>query len=265
MNQTLRVAAAVTQSTIGRIDHNFDTLQAWTYIAVQRRVDLICFPELNLCGYACHQDAMQWAQSIPGPITDRLQKLADACRIGILAGLIEQDAAHRHFISHVAALPGRGIQVYRKTHISPPERPYFCAGNQVPVYSFRGFRFGIQLCYDAHFPELTTRMAIQGADIIFIPHASPRGAPENKFHSWMRHLPARAFDNAVYIIANNPHGGALNFPGIALAIDPGGHLMAKRFCAQDDLLIIDVDADVIQHIRGHRMRYFLPNRRPQLY
>jgi len=265
MNQKLRVAAAITQSVEGRIDQNFDTLQTWTEVAVQRRVDLICFPELNLTGYACNQDSLKWAQPIPGPATRRLQKLADARRIAILAGLIERNAANRHFICHVAALPGQSIQVYRKTHVSPPERPWFSAGDQAPIFSFRGFCFGIQLCYDAHFPELSTHMAVQGADIIFIPHASPRGTPQDKFRSWMRHLPARAYDNAVYIIAANPRGGALNFPGIALAIDPGGHLTAKRCCDQDKLLITEIESDVIQHVRGHRMRYFLPNRRPKLY
>ncbi len=65
---------------------------------------------------------------------------------------------------------------------------------------------GIQLCYDAHFPELSTRMAVNGADIIFMPHASPRGTPSQKLTSWLRHLTARAFDNGVFIVACNQNG-----------------------------------------------------------
>ena len=54
----------------------------------------------------------------------------------------------------------------------------------VPLFDVHGITLGIQLCYDAHFPELSTRMALDGADVIFMPHASPRGTPSKKLDSW---------------------------------------------------------------------------------
>jgi N-carbamoylputrescine amidase len=127
---------------------------------------------------------------------------------------------------------------------------------------------GIQLCYDAHFPELTTRMAVDGADIIFMPHASPRGTPQKKLDSWMRHLSARAFDNGIYIVACNQVGKnqmGLGFPGLAVAIGPSGNILKDKTTDREGVLITDLKAEELSAVRDHRMRYFLPNRRPELY
>ena len=46
----------------------------------------------------------------------------------------------------------------------------------------------------------------------------------------MRHLPARAFDNGVFIVACNQtgtNGGGLSFPGVAMVIGPNGRVLAE--------------------------------------
>jgi N-carbamoylputrescine amidase len=111
-------------------------------------------------------------------------------------------------------------------------------------------------------------MAVAGADIIFIPHASPRGTPTEKLNSWMRHLTARAFDNSAFIVACNQVGdnqNGLQFPGVAVTIDPSGEVIEKNIGDIDAMIIADLKADDLEAVRGHRMRYFLPNRRPELY
>ena len=127
---------------------------------------------------------------------------------------------------------------------------------------------GIQLCYDAHFPELSTRMAVDGVDIIFMPHASPRGTPQEKFDSWMRHLTARAFDNGVFIVACNQVGEnqkGLDFPGLAVVVGPSGNILTEKTTGREAMLVTDLKAEELSAIRDHKMRYFLPNRRPELY
>jgi N-carbamoylputrescine amidase len=129
-------------------------------------------------------------------------------------------------------------------------------------------KLGIQLCYDAHFPELSTRMAVEGADIIFFPHASPRGTPQEKLDSWLRHLTARAFDNGVFIVACNQVGKnhkGLEFPGLAVAIGPSGIILESKTTDREDMLVADLKSADLSNVRDHKMRYFLPNRRPELY
>ena len=182
--------------------------------------------------------------------------------------MVEKDENDRLFASHLVVTPEAISGVYRKIHIAPPERDMFSPGDSVPLFEVNGIKLGIQLCYDAHFPELSTRMAVEGADIIFMPHASPRGTPTEKFNSWMRHLTARAYDNSVFIVACNQIGenqNGLDFPGLAVVVGPSGMILAKDTTGCEGMLVADLKSDKLSAVREHRMRYFLPNRRPDLY
>ncbi len=186
----------------------------------------------------------------------------------ILAGMVERDANRRLFASHLVVSPTGISGIYRKLHIAPPEHAVFSRGKQVPLFNILDVKLGIQLCYDAHFPELATRMAVDGADVIFMPHASPRGTPQEKLDSWMRHLSARAFDNGVFIVACNQVGKnqkGLVFPGLAVVVGPSGNVLQDETTGREGMLVRDLKADELSAVRDHKMRYFLPNRRPELF
>jgi len=195
-------------------------------------------------------------------------QLAQDHQISILAGLAESEESGNVFASHLVVAPDGTLGVYRKIHIAPPERDVFSPAGTVPLFEISGVKFGIQLCYDAHFPELSTYMAVEGADILFMPHASPRGTPQKKLESWMRHLSARAFDNGVFIVACNQVGKnqkGLDFPGLAVVVGPSGNILTDKTTDRDGMLIVDLMAGDLSEVRDHKMRYFLPNRRPELY
>ena len=84
----------------------------------------------------------------------------------------------------------------------------------------------------------------------------------------MRHLTARAFDNGVFVVACNQvgeNGAGLSFPGVAVAIGPDGNLIGEKLSDTDAMLVVDLEAAALSAVREHPMRYFLPNRRPDLY
>jgi N-carbamoylputrescine amidase len=264
----IRIAAVIFKSIINRPRKNLDRMVQWVKQAKNQGADLICFPELNISGYSTNSQIEESAEQITGSISHRVQEMAREYQVAILAGFAEKDEQGRIFASHLVATPETLSGVYRKIHIAPPEKTVFSPGNSIPLFEFRGVKFGIQLCYDAHFPGLSTRMALEGVDVIFMPHASPRGEPQGKFDSWMRHLTARAFDNSVFIVACNQIGTnqtGLDFPGLAVAIGPSGNILQKNTAGREDMMIVDLRADALNTVRNHRMRYFLPNRRPELY
>jgi len=266
--QDIRIAAAVFNSTVNRPQDNLDRMVPLVQSAEKQGAQLICFPELNVTGYSTRAALGDAAETIPGPISRRLQQMAQESQIVILAGMAEKDKTDGIYASHLIVTPHEISGRYRKVHIAPPEREIFSAGNAIPVFRIEDVNFGIQLCFDVHFPELATRMALDGADIIFMPHASPRGTPATKLTSWLRHLTARAFDNGVFIVACNQNGDnqkGLQFPGLAVALDPSGQIINKRISATDGIMVVDLNAAALDAVRGHRMRYFLPNRRPELY
>jgi N-carbamoylputrescine amidase len=264
----IRIAAVIMNCTLGRVQDNLDRMAGWIKIAKKQGADLICFPEMNVTGYSTRKIIKESAETIPGPISQSVFALAQEFKLAIMAGLLEKDSRGRVFASHLMVTPRGLAGIYRKIHIAPPETNLFSAGDTIALFKIKGVKLGIQLCYDVHFPELSTRMATDGADVIFMPHASPRGTPAEKFDSWMRHLPARAFDNGVYVVACNQTGNnqsGLNFPGLSVILDPTGRIIKKNIGGKEDIIVADLKADELKKVRGHRMRYFLPNRRPDIY
>lgn len=266
--KNIRIAVVISNSPVGKIRQNLDALVKRVKEAKKKDAAIICFPEMNITGYSTRKKIVDSAKFVPSSVTDELAELAEKENITILAGLAEKDEKDRIFAGHLVVTPQGLSGVYRKLHIAPPEQRIFLPGRNIPLFDAHGVRFGIQLCYDAHFPELSTRMALNGADIIFFPHASPRGTPKEKFSSWMRHLTARAYDNGLFIVACNQAGEnkkGLNFPGIALVIDPSGNVIAKDVNGNENMIVVDLKAGDLAKVRNHKMRFFLPNRRSDLF
>ncbi|MFZ1985244.1 MAG: nitrilase-related carbon-nitrogen hydrolase [Desulfatitalea sp.] len=264
----IRIAAVVCRAPVGDIEGNLERTLHWTRAAKAAGAALVCFPELNVTGYCNHADMATIALPSPGPVTARLSDLARETQTIILAGLAEHNPQGLPFASHLVFWPDGRTQVYRKLHLAPNEKPFFSAGDAVPLFAAPQAVFGIQLCYDGHFPELATTMTARGAQILFMPHASPRGDAQTKHQSWLRHLPARAYDNGVFVVACNQwgaNGKGLLFPGNAVVIDPSGNPIANRLEDEEGLLVVDLKAAAGQAVRGHPMRHFFPNRRPELY
>jgi len=264
----IRVAVVVSSSPVNNTRNNLDGMVKWVKAAEKENAAVICFPEMNITGYSNNKDIIDVAEPVPGNTTRDLLHLAESEQIVILAGIAEKDEKGRIFASHLVVKPDGFVGVHRKLHIAPPELALYTPGNKIPLFDACGVKFGIQLCYDAHFPELSTLMAVKGADLIFMPHASPRGTPEEKYRSWMRHLPARAYDNSLFIIACNQTGKnekGLEFPGIAVILGPSGEVIDKEISGKECMMVTDLKAKDLDRVRSHRMRYFLPNRRPELY
>jgi N-carbamoylputrescine amidase len=263
------IAAVMSTSPLGDLSANLSGVRHWVQKAVQSGAEIICFPELNLTGYSSKPELLSpWVQPIPGPLTHELEDLAGDFKVTILAGLAEADEKGRIYASHVVARPKGTLQVYRKIHLALPEQGLFTPGNSMPVFDLDGVRIGIQLCYDAHFPQMSTAMALEGVDIIFMPHASPRGEPDEKRISWMRHLPARAFDNGIFVVACNQVGGngcGLVFPGVVLVFGPDGKILAQATGRREEMVVADLARAHLKTLRDHPLAYFLPHRREDIY
>jgi N-carbamoylputrescine amidase len=266
--QDITIAAITCDAPVGEIERNLEKTIEWTMKAKAAGADLVCFPELNITGYCNRAEMADIALAVPGPISRKLSNLSKQKGIVILAGMAEKNPMGRPFASHCVFTPEGQVQVYRKVHTAPPEKETYTSGDTIPVFKINSITFGIQLCYDAHFPELSAVMTRKGADVLFMPHASPRGNAAQKHDSWMRHLTARAFDNSVFVVACNQIGENCNglfFPGNAMVIGPSGELIDKDISPQASMLIAHLKAADLETVRGHPMRHFFPNRRPELY
>ncbi|CCK80586.1 nitrilase-related carbon-nitrogen hydrolase [Desulfobacula toluolica] len=262
-------AALIVQNCIaGNFKKNLESSLSFISSAALQGADIIVFPEMNLTGYVSGPDIVSICQPISKDIVTLFSNMSQDLKITILVGLAEKTPDKKIYASHLVFKPSGSFERYRKIHTSPFEKKYFTPGDKIPVFKSQGLNFGVQLCYDAHFPELSLAMALKKADIIFIPHASPRGSSQEKYDSWLRHLRARAFDNGLYIAACNQTGDntkGLLFPGISLLIGPDGNVIYKSIDGAEGIHMIRIEKELLNKTRSHKMKYFLPNRRCDLF
>ena len=266
--ENLKIAAACVRSTPGEVDRNLDKIREMTSAAAREGAKIVCFPEFSVTGYIRESPGRIYTRAEGLRILDRLTRIARETDVILIAGLIEVVDRGGPYITQVITGPGGLVGQYRKTHLAPTETGTYSRGNRVEVYRAGDTVFGVLLCYEAHFPELSTTLALSGAEILFFPHASPRGNPEEKLESWLRHLPARAFDNGLFVVACNQvgeTGDGLCFPGVAVVLGPDGRVLARYSGKTEHILFAVLEAHLLEDVRKHRMRYFLPERRPELY
>lgn len=265
---TIKIALVVQNCPAGNYESNLDSTRNFINVAIEKGAQLIIFPEMNLTGYVADDNIFSVSRSVTEDMMNLFNSMAKGFQSTILVGLAEKTPDQSIYASHFIFCPDGSSEVYRKIHISQFEKKFFSAGNKISVFRSHDLIFGVQLCYDAHFPELSQAMALKQADLIIIPHASPRGTPQEKYNSWIRHLRARAFDNGLYIAALNQTGDnkkGLSFPGICLLIGPDGNVVYKSIDDTEGVHIITIEKSVLSEVRSHPMKYFLPNRRTDLF
>jgi predicted amidohydrolase len=266
--KAITVAAVHLYARPGAIEDNLEQIEAWSLQLKNRGADVICFPEMSVCGYECSSDVLALCQPVPGPATDRLCAIAARRDVTLIVGLPESGADGRAHVSQVIATPAGLAGVYRKVHLSPIEQGVFVPGSAPGVFDVGGNTWGLQLCYDSHFPEWSTLQALAGAEILFVGFATLRDTPDSLCERLLRYLPARAYDNSCYLVACNaagPDRKGRAFPGVALIISPKGIVLAESKGWQEGFAICTLTGAEIEHIRRTRMGHFLAHRRPGLY
>ena len=177
--KTLKVAL-LQETDRGSRDANLDAFESGLREAAAAGVELVLLQELHNGPYFCQRESVEvfdQAESIPGPGTDRIGKLAGELKLVVVASLFERRAAGLYHNTAVvfdrsAAIAG----IYRKMHIPDDpgfyEKFYFTPGDLGfdPIDTSVG-RLGVLVCWDQWYPEAARLMALAGAELLLYPTA----------------------------------------------------------------------------------------------
>ncbi|MEV6417557.1 nitrilase-related carbon-nitrogen hydrolase [Kribbella sp. NPDC051718] len=236
---------------------------------------VICFQELFYGPYFCQlQDPKfyEYAESVPGPTTERFQALAKELGMVMVLPMYElEQAGVLYNTAAVIDADGKYLGKYRKNHIPQVngfwEKFYFRPGNLgYPVFDTAVGRIGVYICYDRHFPEGWRALGLAGAKIVFNPSATSRGLSS---YLWKLEQPASAVANEYFIGAINRVGiesefGDNDFYGSSYFVDPEGKFVGEVGHDHDpELIVRDLDLSLLDTVRDRWQ--FYRDRRPDAY
>jgi N-carbamoylputrescine amidase len=246
----------------------FDALRR----AADKGAKCACFAELSFEWFhpqvPAKDDTKALAESVPGPMTEAIQKIAREYEMVVVFNLFERDGDCCYDCSPVIDADGTLLGRTRMIHITDypcfHEKGYYTPGDTgVPVFDTAVGRLGIAICYDRHFPEYMRGLALQGAELVLVPQAGAIDEwPDGLYEAEMR---VAAFQNGYYVALCNRIGKeeCLTFAGESFIGAPDGALIARAPKGRDHVLYADLDFDAVAD--SHARRLFLPDRRPELY
>lgn len=292
----IRMGAAQFEQRDGDKDFNLARIAELTHRAARQGAEVVSFHECCICGYTFLQqldraNLMRLAEPVPGgPSIELLRQIARKEQVVVMAGLIEVEQEELYNTYAVVGPEGL-LGKHRKLHpfIHPDVRP----GNTYTVLDVLGVPMGLLTCYDNNLPENVRITTLMGAEVIVMPHVTgclPSAMPGRgtvdaglwanrhrdparvrlefvgpKGRGWlMRWLPARAWENGVFVVFSNAIGvdGDTIKPGLAMILDPHGEVLAESHALEDDVAVGLLTPELLENASGRR---YVRARRPDLY
>jgi N-carbamoylputrescine amidase len=234
--------------------------------AARRGAQIVCLQELFSSPYFCQREdttSFQLAESIPGPTTETLSRVAAVHQLVLIVPLFEKRTAGL-FHNSVVVIDTDGSLVgkYRKMHIPDDplyyEKFYFTPGDLgFQTFDTQYARIGVLICWDQWFPEAARLTALSGAQLLFYPtaigwhHAEPPEERDAQRQAWETIQRGHAVANGVYVAAVNRVGteGGLQFWGSSFMSDPFGRVLAKADTQEEEIVVATCDLGRIDTVR----------------
>lgn len=207
-------------------------------------VNMVVYHELAvpaLVQFVTPDDKDWWKKNsgpVPGPQTDRLCDVARKINKWLIPGSMWEIEGDNMYNTSVVISPnGDIVAKYRKMFPWLPYEAGTAAGNEFCVFDVPDVgRFGLCICYDMWFPEVSRQLAWMGAEVIIQPTLTPTS--DRPLELVMAR--ANALFNQCYFFSVNGVGSWGG--GRSTIIDPDGRILQEAGTNQTFLTeLIDLD------------------------
>src|SRR6059036_2815085 len=237
---------------------------------LEPRVDLLIFPETATSGYFVEggvRDVAVTAGTLFRDLTLE-HEAAKAPPLDVAVGFYEVFQNHFYnsclFASLGNASPGVK-HVHRKMFLPTygvfDEERFVERGRELRAFDTRWGRAAILICEDAWHSLSGTIAALEGAQLVIVPSASPArgtGMDEEGVRlpasvvRWERILRGIADEHGVWVVFSSLVGfeGGKGFPGGSVVVSPGGEIVLRGPLFEEAVLTYDVDFAEITRARA---------------
>ncbi len=222
----MTINAAAIQFTVqqGDVDANLSYVREALARVAGQGANLAVLPEMWSSGFD-YRNLNALALRTAG-IVEELLELSRRLKLVIVGSLPEPNGDK---VFNTIYLVDNGVLagVYRKIHLFSllGEDRAFSGGDRWLLADTSLGKIGVIICYDLRFPELSRRLAVEGAQVICVPAQWPKPRQEH----WRTLLRARAIENQLFVVSCNACGiiGKLDFFGMSMIINPKGEVLAE--------------------------------------
>lgn len=236
--------SAIQFSCTENISENVDKAEHYIRQAAADGANIIALQELFNTIYFCRETDRKffdWAETIPGPLSDRFSKLAADLGVVLLMPYFEKQSPGIYYNSLVVIeKDGSILGTYRKMHIPDDpgfyEKYYFTPGdNGFRVFDTSFGKVGTLICWDQWFPEAARLAALQGAEILVYPTAIGTLPDESDIDkkqfmdAWKIIQRSHAIANGCFVMSINRTGqeGGTTFWGNSFIAGPFGEVLQE--------------------------------------
>jgi len=255
------ILAAAIQFNVkqGDVDANLARVRGALQRAAAKGANLAVLPEMWSTGFA-YRNLNELAQRTAG-IVEELLALSRELGL-VIVGSMPEPNGDKVFNTVFLADNGTLAGVYRKIHLFSllGEDRAFSGGNRWLLAETSIGKIGVIICYDLRFPELSRRLAVEGAQVICVPAQWPKPREEH----WRTLIRARAIENQLFVVACNACGpiGKLDFFGMSMIVDPKGEVLAEAGEGEGEI-VAPLDLQAMADWRAQIPCF--NDRRPELY
>lgn len=265
-----KVACVQMDCKLGDVKGNVGRVVEWSRRAAERGAELVIFPECALTGYGFEslEEAAAVVEPLDGPSAATIAEACLATGLHAIVGFIERDG-QKFYNAAMLVGPSGIIGSYRKVHLpflgvdrflTPGDRGFQVFDSQVG-------RIGLQICYDASFPEASRVSKLLGAELIVL----PTNWPPEAWRTPAILVNARAQENHLNFAAVNRVGveRGCRFIGRSKVVDYNGDTICEAGEGEEMLLAeVDMERANDNHIVNQPGVYELDrlaDRRPEFY
>ena len=249
---------------------NLDKAIAKIKDAASEGAQIVCLQELFTSLYFCDvedYENFKLAESIPGPSTDALSKVAKETGVVIVASLFEKRTQGiYHNTTAIIDADGAYLGKYRKMHIPDDpayyEKFYFTPGDLgYKVFKTKFATIGVLICWDQWYPEAARITSLMGAEILFYPTAigwatsQDEATNTEQFNAWQTIQRSHAVANAVHVVSVNRVGfeqdGLMKFWGGSFIANPFGTVLYQGSHDKEEVNVQEIDLNKTDRYRTH--------------
>jgi len=246
----MKIGIAQMECMVGNVSSNLKKMSVFIKKAAQAGCMVVVFPEMADTGYDVSQIAAHASSWDRGPIS-RIQKFSMQSDIHVICGLSEIANGRLYNVLAVVGPDGHIMAKYRKTHLaafSPlHEDKIFTPGDSLETVQIGDLTWGLMICYDLRFPEVSRSLALGGSEVLVLSSAWPFP----RLRHWNTLIAARAIENQVYVAAANHIGknSTVTFCGSSRIVDPFGVTIASASEEREALIVGNIDKTEVIRIR----------------